>query len=72
MTAPEIMVTLTLVDGADLLDIKQQQPRRFLTLPAAAQIAAALRADQENPYALNLAAGIDTAVAEARALAGLR
>ena len=70
MTAPEIMVTLTLVDGADLLDIKQL-PRRFLTLPAAAQIAAALRADQENPYALNLAAGIDTAVAEARALAWL-
>lgn len=71
MTVPEIMVTLTVVDGADLLDIKQQ-PRRFLTLPAASQIAAALRADEANPYALNLAAGIDTAVAEARALSGLR
>lgn len=71
MTAPEIMVTLTLVDGADLLDIRQQ-PRRFLTLPAASQIAAVLRMDLENPYALNLAAGIDTAVTEARAISGMR
>lgn len=68
----EIMVALTLVDGETLADMRQQ-PRRFIPLYAARDIATALReAKPSCAYALNLADGIDKAIADALALAGDR
>lgn len=70
----EIMVALTLVDAESLADMRQQ-PRRFISLEAARDIAAALRT-ANNPrsrhYAHNLADGIDKAIADACALQGVR
>ena len=68
----EIMVTITLVDAESLADLRQQ-PRRFIPLAAARDIAAALRAaTPASPYAYTLADGIDTAIADACALQGVR
>lgn len=68
----EIMVALTLVDAESLADLRQQ-PRRFIPLYAAQDIADALRAATPAcPYALNLADGIDKAIADACALQGVR
>ncbi len=68
----EIMVALTLVDAESLADLRQQ-PRRFIPLYTAHDIAAALRAATPAcPYALNLADAIDKAIADACALQGIR
>jgi hypothetical protein len=70
----EIMVALTLVDDASLADMRQQ-PRSYIPLYAARDIAATLRTANNpgsRPYAHNLADSIDKAIADACALQGVR
>lgn len=68
----EIMVTLTLIDGETLADIRSPSPRSFMSLGEAAQVAAALRAQPYDARRVVLASNIDKAIAAAEAITGDR